>query len=663
MTRAETRRHRPRRTGLGGALALITGLAGTFLWVSMLAGPVRLATGLLDARDHLDRAESTLSRAAMKAARYETLSAVAAAERARSGLDSPSPVLVLAEDVPVLGDALVEVPHLVAAAEHSAAAAGGTLDVAQNALRGPDKVIAKDPDDPEGGGRIRIDRIRAIGTTLADVQDEIRAAREELEAVDLRNLPGRARKPVEDGIERAKRTSEVLADARAGFAILPAVLGAGRPRTYVLGMQNSAEQRGTGGALLQFAVFTIDDGKPHFVKESSTVYDVDKDRQQLSIPLPEDAWYVAGIPDAQRFGNANWSPDWPLSARLTIDYARASAEVNPEAAAIPLDRVDGVIAVDPLAMEKLMPGVGPYRAGRKEGRTVYVTANRIVDFVLYKAYAKYPIQTFRRARLGDIVDGFYENVFKPKHPSELVDGFGSALAEKHMQVWMADPAEQRFIEQMDWDGAIRAARDADYLYVVEQNVGGNKFDYFATNATTMDVAVEGTDALVSTEVRVHNGVFLPQPRWSAGDSAKTGLHRPMMNVYVPLEASFVAAAYEGERIASPPGVVGVSEAPTEHFEKGKKVWSATFEIPPGQEAAMRLDYRVPGVVRSVKGRKVYRLIVQRQPKVRPEELSVTLTLPDGAQRVRAPGWKRMGNVLTWTKPLKADLDLEVSWQE
>jgi hypothetical protein len=78
---------------------------------------------------------------------------------------------------------------------------------------------------------------------------------------------------------------------------------------------------------------------------------------------------------------------------------------------------------------------------------------------------------------------------------------------------------------------------------------------------------------------------------------------------------------------------------------------------------MSLDYRVPGVVRSAEGRKVYRLIVQHQPKVRPEELSITLTLPEGARRVHAPGWKRKGNVLEWTKPLKNDLDLEVSWQE
>lgn len=654
-----------RRTGVGGTFAFLTGLAGVFLWVSMLAGPLHLATGLLDASDHLKRSERALSNAATKTARYETLAAVAATERARAGLRSKSPLLVLARELPVAGDALKEVPHLVKAAEHSAAAAEGTLDVAQNALRGPDKVIAKDPDDPKGGGRIRIDRVKAIARTIARVRTDIRAARDELKAVDLGNLPKRARKPVKDGIDKAQKTNELLGDVEDGFAILPAILGAEGRRTYVLGMQNSAEQRGTGGALLQFAVFTIDRGKPEFSKKSSTVYDVDKNREQLSIPLPEDAWYVAGIPDAQRFGNANWSPDWPLSAKLTIDYAKASAALMPEAQAeaIPVDDVDGVIAVDPVAMEKLMPGVGPYTAGDQEGRKVYVTANRLVDFVLYKAYAKYPIQAYRRARLRDIVDGFYENVFKPKHPTELIDGFGAALGEKHMQIWMTDPAEQAFIEQMNWDGGIRAAHGSDYLYVVEQNVGGNKFDYFSENTTTMDVTVEGDDAVVSTQTRVRNGVFLPQPRWSAGDSARTGLHWPMMNVYVPEEAELIDATYEGERVATPPDLVFASDTPTEHSEKGKKVWSTTFKITPGDEAAMRLDYRVPGVVRSRDGRRVYRLIVQRQPKVRPEQLGITLTLPDGARRVRAPGWKRKAGVLTWDKPLKTDLDLEVSWQE
>ena len=658
---------RPRPSaGFTGALAIVAALCGVFLWVSMLAGPLRLATGLLQAKDHLVRAEKALSRAATKEARYETLAAIAAAESARSGLHSDSPLLTLAKDLPVAGNALKEAPHLVGAAEHSVAAAEGTLDVAQNALRGPDKVIAKDPDDPDGAGRVRLDRIEAIARTITRVRNEIRAARDELRAVDPSNLPARARPAIADGIAKATKTNELLAEAEAGFAILPSVLGAEEPRTYVFGMQNSAEQRGTGGALLQFALFTITEGKPHFVKKSNTVYDVDENREPISIPLPADAWYVAGITDAQRFGNANWSPDWPLSATLTLDYARATSESSPELAGglgVDLSEVDGFIGVDPVAMEKLLPGVGPYKAQRNNGPSVRVTANGVVDFVLYKAYAKYPNPKFRRARLRDIVDGFYANMFKPKHPSELVDGFGSALAQKHMQVWMADPAEQAFVERMDWDGSIRVARNADYLYVVEQNVGGNKLDYFDRNTTVMDVNFEGSDAVVSTETRVTNGVILPQPRWSMGDSARTSVHRPMMNVYVPLEAELSGAEFEGVRLASPVGLVDVSETPSEHVELGKKVWSSTFDIPPGEEASMRLDYRVPGVVRSEGDRSTYRLIVQHQPKVRPERLTIRLRLPEGARRIEAPGWKRKDGFLEWDKPLKTDLDLEVSWQD
>ncbi|MEA2446484.1 MAG: hypothetical protein QOK47_121, partial [Actinomycetota bacterium] len=443
----------------------------------MLVGPWRLATGLADAGDHFSKAENKLSAGAMKEARYETLAGVAAAKRARAGLDAGGPLLELAAKLPKVGPILGEADHLVKAAEFSADAALGTLDVAQNALRGPDKVIAKDPSDSEGGSLIRIDRLEEIGRTITDVREAIDSVGRELGAVNLKALPDRIRKKVTDGIDKATETDELLRKAEAGFKVLPGILGADGPRTYVIGFQNNAEERGAGGALLQFALMSIVDGKPELVKNASSIYDVDKDRQQVSIPLPDDAWYVQGIPDAQRFGNANWSPDWPLSADLTVRYAQASENTFPR-------QVDGVIAADPILMQDLMPGVGQFESDKFH---VYVTSNRIVYFLLYKAYGAFPIPKVRRVRLSDVVDSFFERMFKPHHPTELVDGFGSSFEGKHMQMWMADPSEQAFVELMNWDGAIDEAKDSDYLYVVEQNVGGNKLDYFGRHATTMDI--------------------------------------------------------------------------------------------------------------------------------------------------------------------------------
>lgn len=643
-----------RSRGSAAALAIFAALGAVYLWVNMLVGPLRLATGLIDAQRHLKRAEKALSRTAMKQARYETLAAGASARRARDGLASGSPLFALARAVGPVADVLGEAPHFVAAAEHSGRAAAGTLDIAQNALRGPDKVIAKDPDDPDGGSIVHLDRVRAIGQTISVVRDEIRAARRELEAIDPGRVPRRLRNRIAAALDKARETQEVLADAAAGFAILPAVLGEREPRTYLIGMQNSAELRGTGGAMLQFALLTIARGKPSFAEEASTVYDVDRNRDPVSIPLPEDAWLNRGIADAQRFGNANWSPDWPLSARLTLAYANATPEID-----FPV--VDGVIGVDPVFVQELMPGVGPYHTARSGN---YITANRVVHFVLYKAYASFPIPSYRRAVLRQVVDGFYKGLLKPQHPTALLQGMGDALAGKHMQVWLTRPEEQAFIERMEWDGGIEEAAGSDYAYVVEQNVGGNKLDNFATQETSIEIRIEGDDARHRTRVAIANRIFLPQPRWPMGDSGPN--HRPYISLYVPGDAELAGASVEGSRLDQPPALPLAAwpapRVPAEHHEHGRKVWSATLLIPPGDEGLVLYDYRSPGVVRTEEGRRVYRLVIQHQPKVRPEDLLVRLEVPEGATDVRAPGWSREGDLLMFETTLDHDLVLEVSWR-
>ena len=644
------------RTGFASVLALAAGFVGVLLWLALLSGPWRLATGLLDATEHFDRAENKLSSQAMKAARYETLAGVAAAARARSGYEQGGPLLEVASVVPTIDKALGQVDHLISAAELTGEAAQGTLDVAQNALRGPNKIIVKDPADDKGGSRIRIDRIEEIAATIRDVRKAIKGVGRELRSVEPLDLPKRARPRIAEGIEKADETDALLADAEEGFSILPGFLGAEGPRTYVFGMQNSAEQRGPGGALLQYGLLTIEDGKPELIDAASTIYAIDKNRQTLDIPLPEDAWYVAAIEDAQRFGNANWSPDWPLSAKVTTDYARASKATFPEP--------DGVIAVDPVLMKKLMEGVGRFQTDRYD---IYMTEERVIHFLLYKAYATYPIPKVRRNHLLDVVDSFYANMLKPKHPTALVEAFGSSLRQKHMQVWMKDPKEQAFMERMNWDGAIEQDMKGDYLYVVEQNVGGNKLDYFTDHTNTVNVQFDGNDAAVTSSVEIENNVFFPQPLYPMGDSGKeretNGFHRPMMNVYVPADARLQLAEVDGRRIDTPvPAVWPAPNQPAEHEERGKKVWSATLEIPPQESGAFTLGYVVPDAVRERQGRKVYRLTVQRQPRVRPERLSVTVALPQGATDVRAKGWKRQGDRLVWDRPLKEDIVLEVSWR-
>ncbi len=629
----------------------------------MLIAPWRLASGLSDARTHLRKAENALRSGALKEARYQTLSAVASAERARSGLRSGGPLFDLARAVPDAHRLLEEVPRLVEAAEHAASAGEGTLEIAQTALRGPNKIIERDPDDPEASARIRLDRVKEIHGIVTRIRSDVRAARSALQSVNLNRLPRRLRPNVLNGIQDAADADRLLARAEAGFQILPSVLGAEGPRTYLLAMQNSAELRGTGGAILRFAQLRFDNGEPSFVK-GKTVYRVDIRRQPISIPLPEDAWYVDGIEDAQRFGNANWSPHWPLSARLTVEYAEASSRIHPE---LDVPDVDGVIAVDPIALQTMLPGAG--QVSTRGGRTI--NQKNALPFLFHKAYQQFPNPGIRRALLNQIVETFYEGVLKPDKPTELVQGMADALTGKHLQVWMRDPAEQAFIERMDWDAGIKVAEGSDYLYVVEQNVGGNKLNYLESQRHSMNIRFEGDDALVSTAVQVVNPVQFPDPRYWLGDSH--GRHRPMLNVYVPGTAQlrdhdvpdlcptpdFYAAAC---RLDAPGPAIWADGQPAEHEEVGKKVWTATLQIPPGGSGGLRFDYLVPGVVRRVGDRSVYHLVLQHQPKIRPEQMTVEIDLPEGATGIKATGLRIARGALVWEGTLDEDRILEASWR-
>jgi hypothetical protein len=222
---------------------------------------------------------------------------------------------------------------------------------------------------------------------------------------------------------------------------------------------------------------------------------------------------------------------------------------------------------------------------------------------------------------------------------------------------------------MDWDGGLDDAKDADYFNVIEQNVGGNKLDYFEEQTYELDVSFEGDDAVNTARVEVTNGTYLPQQRRIMGDSGGDlhGTTRPMMNVYVPGTASLTDAAVEGTRVGlgeSPAATwTGDPPLPPQHLEVGKKVWSVALEIPVQTTQSFTYGYRVPGVVRTVDSRRVYRLVLQHQPKINPERLIIRIAVPEGATNIKAPGFERKGDLLVLDRIVKIDFELEVSWQE
>jgi hypothetical protein len=236
---------------------------------------------------------------------------------------------------------------------------------------------------------------------------------------------------------------------------------------------------------------------------------------------------------------------------------------------------------------------------------------------------------------------------------------------------MANRAEEDYIKRMHWDGGINPPKGSDYSSVVEQNVGGNKLNYFEQRNLSLDVRIQGRNALDTSKASIFNGVTMPQPRWSMGDSGP--FHHPMLNFYAPERARLTRAkgpplGTSGDpvsrpaRIGSPPNLSWTGTDPPEHLELGTKVWTGTLDIPPLQTGSLEVTYEVPGVVKASGNRMMYKLMLRQQPGVHAASQTVTLHLPSAAHAVSAPGFKHEGGVWVWHHVLDTDTPLSVSWK-
>jgi len=179
---------------------------------------------------------------------------------------------------------------------------------------------------------VLVERSEAINAAF----DQVEVARGQLADVD----PGRWNLLL-DGYrtdyEEARDLIEQSIEARPTFdraaAQFDRLFGYEVPVTYVLAGQNDQEIRPTGGFIGSIGILTIEDGD---IVERNYSSSVDFDPEEwptrpvpfaLTHYLGAGGWFVR---------DANWSPDFPTSARTILDMLAEDVDIS----------ADGVIAVD-----------------------------------------------------------------------------------------------------------------------------------------------------------------------------------------------------------------------------------------------------------------------------------------------------------------------------
>jgi len=444
-----------------------------------------------------------------------------------------------------------------------------------------------------------------------------------------------------DFSQQLSTTTQLFDNATALASALPDFLGGGTPRRYFFTAQNPAELRGTGGYTGAFAILSIDEGELRFGKfrPMQTLPDVSVAR--IAPPNPDFQRRYYRYADREAFRNLNLTPDFP-SAAVAVERLYADSVGEP---------LDGVIAVDPFALEALVKLAGPVDVpgfGR-------VGASRVVEVLSKEAFGRFDDSDRRKRVLGAVAGGALEGFFSrgPENPLRALRVLGEAAAGGHMLVHAVEPDEQAALEVAGVAGRLLNP-EGDFLAVIANNAAANKADYF-TNRTVdyrVRLAPDGSArarATVTLDNRTPSGGLPKHVIGPNQDHLEAGDNRGLLSLYCTGGCELAAYRRNGdERLDS-------------DEELGHPVFTTLYTLPSGTSDRVQLDWTLPKRTTTAAGQ--YRLTFQNQPTIRPTRLRVHIDVPPGMRVLSASKGLRVGATsAVWSgTPASRTLQLELTY--
>ncbi|MDQ3983054.1 MAG: DUF4012 domain-containing protein, partial [Actinomycetota bacterium] len=598
-----------------------------------------LRSNLREAAARLAAADARFGDAQLREAERDLAAALVAAGAA-SGLTG-RPSFALAERVPVVRRDAQAVEILASVAELSAKAGLGGVDAARDAgaLKG-DLAAAVYRD-----GQVQLD-------ALADALPAIETVRALLAdaAAELRRAPSPSFGTIVDALRTAR---EKVADARATaeraetlLHALPGLLGESSSRSYLLSFQTPSEARGSGGVMGFYGVLETVNGRVDLVTVSPVVRLTAYPFGSVESPTP---WFERRYRTAfglRQFQQANATPNFPVAAEVWLRmYERVVG-----------DRLDGVVAMDPLALAELTKATGPLR-GR--GLDVAVGPENAASVILRDSYVAFGRDEAAQERfLGDLITDFWTKINGPDvDEPTLVRGIAEAVRTKHLKIYSRDEDDQRALEELGADGGYEPAGPNIQL-VFNNNAVPSKVDYFLRRTIDTEVRLtEAGEALVTTKVTLRNTAPDGPPSLLLGPNIegdpqglrndKPGMNRMFLDILLPQKAHYEDFRFNGKSRL----------APLDHEAGHPVVWEL-LTIPAGETTVLEVLYSSKHMARVEPGGGSFDMTLVPQTTVFPDRYSFTLVPPVGYAVVDDDGKETTTFEARGT--LEADVEFDLS---
>jgi hypothetical protein len=502
-------------------------------------------------------------------------------------------------------------------------------------------------------GRIPIETLQSLGPVMHRTLASLVALQRRADRLPDSFVLGQVAQARE--LVRAKLDQAVplARSADALLASLPTFAGVDHPRHYFLAAQNTAELRGTGGLIGNYAILTLDDGRMSLgpFRDTGLLRNLPASKAPSPSADFEDLYGPFG--GAGFWLNVNMTPDAPTAATM-IERLYQQVEGTP---------VDGAIFFDLQGLSDLLRTTGPVRVPALH---TTLTSSSVVPFVSTAAYLEGDVPNAFQEGPRLVAEAVWNRFLAVGDAKATLEALVRSASAGHLMLHATDPSLERAFRLAGVAGAFgpdasaTGAADRDFFALVLSNAAGNKVDAYLQQDVRYEVVLDPNGGSSATAtVKLTNGApagsapsyaLGPYPGLTVdGRALAPGEDRSWAQFYCAGGCDLTGSTQDGKDVGL--------EA---HRELGLPVFASFLDVSPRSSTELRLGlHRQKGWDGDATGG-VYRLRLQGQATIRPTTVTLEIHAPPGMQIVwtNVPMTVR-GGVATWRGTLGTARDFEV----
>lgn len=420
-------------------------------------------------------------------------------------------------------------------------------------------------------GRLRLADLRAAAPTLAAADATVARLVARLATVPTAGLLGQVRDAVRQVRAELAQLAELTGAARRAAALLPPLLGADGPRSYLLAFQNLAELRATGGMFGAFAVIRTTDGRVEIIDQGTS--GSLRSFTQPVLPLSQQLRGLYGDLPGIFPADVNLTPHFPTAARLYREmYRRQTGHT-----------VDGILATDPVALSYLLRVIGPVPVPGFPS----LSASTAVRTLLSDSYQRLGFEEQDRFFAESAAAVFRALLARPIDPRAFVAALWDAIAERRLLFWSARADEQAEVVDTPVAGVLPEREETPTVGVVLNDGSGAKLGYYLANRAELTVGTCRPDGRRDLSLRVTLASSAPttgltESVLGLGLADNPYAARTLVYVFSPAGGAVRQARVDG---AAAPLGSGV--------ERGRRVGIVAVDVPPGGSRVIEVDLLTP----------------------------------------------------------------------